>query len=97
MIMFLVLTEYIKGAGEADKYMSEHSAFLDRFYAQGKIIFSGRRNPRTGGAILFNVETEAETEAILEEDPFRRFGVTKCSIYEIVPTKYADGFAQFVH
>lgn len=94
--MFLVLTTYAKGMEEVDKFLPAHSAFLDKYYAQKKIIFSGRRNPRVGGAILFRVETEDEVKAILAEDPFRVNGVTECEYYEIIPTKYDDEFAGFL-
>ena len=94
--MFLVLTKYVKPAEEVDKFLPAHSEFLDKYYAQKKIIFSGRRNPRTGGAIFFNVKDEAEVVSILSEDPFRRHGVTECKIYEIIPTKYDEAFAVFV-
>lgn len=94
--MFLVLTKYVKPMEEVDKFLPAHSEFLDKYYAQKKIIFSGRRNLRTGGAILFNVKDEAEATSILSEDPFRRNGVTKCEIYEIIPTKYDEAFTTFV-
>lgn len=93
--MFMVLTTYVKGMDEVDKFLPAHSAFLDKYYAQKKIIFSGRRNPRIGGAILFKVNTEAEVNAILAEDPFRINGITKCEYYEIIPTKYDEDFTQF--
>lgn len=93
--MFLVLTKYVKGTEDVDKFLPAHSAFLDRYYAQKKIIFSGRRNPRVGGAILFKVATEDEVKAILAEDPFRINGVTECEYYEIIPTKYDEDFAVF--
>lgn len=94
--MFLVLTKYVKPMEEVDKFLPAHSEFLDKYYAQKKIIFSGRRNPRVGGAILFNVKDEAEVASILSEDPFRRNGVTECEIYEIIPTKYDEAFTTFV-
>ena len=90
--MFLVLTKYVKRMEEVDKFLPVQSEFLDKYYAQK----TGRRNPRTGGAILFNVKDEAEVASILSEDPFRRNGVTECEIYEIIPTKYDEAFTTFV-
>lgn len=95
--MFIVLTKYVKSTEDVDKFLPAHSEFLDKYYAQGKVIFSGRRNPRIGGAIMFNVATEVEVMSILSEDPFRRNGITECEIYEIIPTKYADAFKAFVN
>ena len=90
------MTKYAKGTDEVDKYLAAHSAFLDKYYAQEKIIFSGRRNPRIGGAILFNVNTKEEVDAMLSEDPFRQNGITECEYYEIIPTKYDERFAEFI-
>ena len=88
--MFMVITKYVKDIEEVDRWLPAHSAFLDRYYARKKVIFSGRRNPRTGGAILFRVDERAELD-----DPFRINGVTECEVCEIIPTKYDEAFAIF--
>ena len=69
--MFMVITKYVKDIEEVDRWLPAHSAFLDRYYARKKVIFSGRRNPRTGGAILFRVDERAELDAILAEENSR--------------------------
>lgn len=94
--MFLVITEYLKNIEDVEKYLPAHSAFLDKYYAQKKIIFSGRRNPRIGGAIMFNVDSEAEVQSILSEDPFKRNGIAKYELYEFIPTKYDERFSTFI-
>ena len=43
--MFLLLSKYLKPLDEVERLMTEHRAFLDRFYREGKVVFSGPREP----------------------------------------------------
>lgn len=95
-IMFLVLLEYKKPLEEVEKWMTDHVNFLEQYYARGKFIFSGRKNPRTGGIILVYNVSRDELDRILDEDPFNRNGIAEYSITEFIPTKYAGGFEKFV-
>lgn len=94
--MFLVVTEYQKGVEEIERFLPAHSAFLEQYYQQKKVVFSGRRNPRVGGMILFNVGTEQEVEGILAQDPFKQNGIAAYNIMEFIPTKYDERFACFL-
>jgi len=94
--MFLIDLTYKKPLSEVDKYLEEHAAFLDKYYAQGKFIFSGRKNPRTGGLILVQHCDGEELKKIISEDPFNKHGIASYSVQEFVPTKYAEGFSSFV-
>lgn len=90
--MFLVLTEYIRPIEEIERFLPDHSAHLERYYALGRIIFSGRLEPRTGGIILFASEDRTEVEEIIQNDPFRIRGCATYRIIEFIPTKCAEGF-----
>ena len=94
--MFLIDLTYIKPLSEVDKYLEEHSAFLNKYYAQGKFIFSGRKNPRTGGLILVQHCDGEEIKKIIAEDPFNKHDIARYSVQEFIPTKYADAFSSFV-
>ena len=65
--MFLVLLKYVKALSEVDTHLDEHVEFLDKHYAARKFIFSGRRNPRVGGVILVNSDSEAEVRGIIQD------------------------------
>lgn len=95
--MFLVLTTYAKPIEEIEKFLPAHSAHLDDYYKSKKIIFSGRRNPRTGGIILFNVGSKEEVLEIIQKDPFRQNGCADYEITEFIPTKYDEDFGRFVN
>ncbi len=68
--MFIVNLKYIKPITEVEKYLPNHILFLDKYYKAEKFICSGRKNPRTGGIIICNVEDINEVNYILSEDPF---------------------------
>ncbi len=94
--MFLVLLKYVKALSEVDTHLDEHVEFLDKHYAARKFIFSGRRNPRVGGVILVNSDSEAEVRGIIQDDPFHRHQVAEYEVIEFTPTKYDERFRGFV-
>ena len=85
--MFIANLTYVKEISEIDRFINEHNAFLDRFYAADKFICSGRKVPRTGGIILINAKNRAELDEIIAQDPFFQNGVAKYEIIEFTPTK----------
>lgn len=94
--MFILLVNYKKSLGEVEKKLAAHREYLDKYYALRKFIFSGRRNPRTGGCILCRAESEAEVRGIMKEDPFYTQGIAEYEIIDVTLTKYAPGFEQFL-
>lgn len=94
--MFIVSLSYKKDISEVEKFIELHVQFLIKQYADKKIIFSGRKNPRTGGVILFrNVDKEELTD-ILNQDPFYQNEIADYDITEVIPTKYDEDFACFI-
>ncbi|MEK1830304.1 YciI family protein [Priestia megaterium] len=69
-IYVFVLVNYVKPIEVVEEFLESHVTFLDKYYEQKKFIISGRRNPRTGGAILVNSTSKDEVEKIVSEDPF---------------------------
>jgi uncharacterized protein YciI len=94
--MFLLLSRYVKPLDEVDRWLPEHRAFLDRHYAAGHFIVSGPVEPRTGGVIVVADMDRAAVEAMLEEDPFAREGVSEYEIVEFRPTKSSPAVGAFV-
>ena len=94
--MYIVSLNYIKEVSEVEKYLEEHVKFLEKYYEMEKFICSGRKNPRTGGVILLNVESLAEVEKIILEDPFNINEIAEYEITEFFPTKYNKNFKIFV-
>lgn len=95
--MFIIHVNYIKPLSEVDKYIADHTKFLDKQYANNKFIVSGRRNPRTGGIILASISDRKELEHIVSEDPFFAHQIAEYDIIEFFPTKFDEGFKKFIN
>lgn len=94
--MFIANLTYIKPLSEVEKHLDEHIAFLEKYYQAKKFICSGRKNPRTGGIILFHAKDAAEAEKIIQEDPFKMNGIASYEIIEFYPTKYISDFKTLI-
>lgn len=85
--MFVVSLHYVCEIQEVEQHLEDHVAFLDREYANGTFLASGRKNPRTGGVILARAESQTQLESILTQDPFYQHGLAEYEITEFVPTR----------
>jgi uncharacterized protein YciI len=94
--MFILSLSYKKDLSEVEKWMEAHVQFLDKYYAAKKFIFSGRKNPRTGGIILVRDVDRETLSTIIKEDPFYQNELADYDITEVIPTKYDADFASFV-
>lgn len=91
------MLNYIKPLEELDKYMKPHLEFLDKYYSMKKLVFTGKKNPRTGGVIVSNVETKEEINEIIKEDPFYIHNLAEYEIVEMIPTKWDERFSCFIN
>ena len=80
--MFVIELTYQAELSEIDARMKAHVAFLNKHYAAGTFLISGRKIPRDGGIILAVGKTKAELESILAEDPFHKHGLAEFRIIE---------------
>jgi len=94
--MFLLLSRYVKPLPEVERWLPDHRAFLDRHYAAGHFVVSGPLEPRTGGVIVVGDMDRSAVEAMLEEDPFAREGVSEYEIVEFRATKSAPAVSAFI-
>ncbi|NQY64786.1 MAG: GTP cyclohydrolase [Alteromonadaceae bacterium] len=94
--MFVVSLTYKKELSEVDQHISGHIAYLEKYYAQGSFIVSGRKVPRSGGVILVNVPNRSALDKILKEDPFYIADVANYDVTEFTPTMAGQGFESFL-
>lgn len=80
--MFLIELTYKVPLTRIDAHMKAHVAFLEKHYAAGHFLVSGRKIPREGGIILATGTTRDEMQAIIENDPFVRQGLADFRIVE---------------
>jgi uncharacterized protein YciI len=93
--MFVISLHYIKDLSQVDRFVAEHRQFLQRHFAAGRFLMSGRKEPRTGGVIIARGESLAEIEAIVREDPFHREQIARYEITRFTPTMTAAAFDEF--
>ena len=59
-----------------------HKLYLEQEYQSGKLMFGGRKVPRTGGLLISRHTSEDELKQVLDLDPFVRSGAVNYSITE---------------
>ena len=89
--MFIVTLTYLKPVEEIDALMHDHVAWLQKGYAEGLFIASGRRVPRTGGVILARSGDEQALHARLAQDPFVIHGAARADVVEFTASMTAPG------
>ncbi len=80
--MFIIELVYKADLAEIDHHMKAHMAFLNKYYAAGTFLVSGRKIPREGGIILAVGDSRERIEAIAREDPFCARGLADVRIIE---------------
>ena len=80
--MFVIELIYKVPLAEIDAHMKAHMAFLNKYYASGHFLVSGRKIPRDGGIILAVGNSREEVETIVKEDPFCSRGLADFRIVE---------------
>ncbi|HEY9723000.1 MAG TPA: YciI family protein [Oscillatoriaceae cyanobacterium] len=94
--MFLVLLRYTGALDTVDALLHDHRAFLERHYASGRFMLSGRRVPRVGGVILARGDDEDALREVLREDPFHVAGVAEYELIQVAPTMAHSAIAEQV-
>ena len=80
--MFVIELIYKADLARIDAHMAAHVAFLNKYYASGNFLVSGRKIPRDGGIILAVGRNRETIEAIVREDPFVARGLADVRIVE---------------
>ena len=88
--MFVIELTYKTPLTEIDAHMRAHMKFLNKYYASGHFLISGRKIPRDGGIILAVGESREQIEAIVREDPFCARGLADFSVIEFRASQHAD-------
>ena len=91
--MFAVILTYRVDFPQIDPHVGAHLEWLDRGYAAGHFVMSGRRQPRTGGVIIARQMDRSSLDRILDSDPFRQHGLADYDIVEFVASKVHPDFA----
>jgi uncharacterized protein YciI len=85
--MFIINLHYIVPLEKLDAHMSDHVAFLKKYYKLNVFIASGRKVPRTGGIILALAKSKEEVEQIISEDPFYTLKLAEFTVTEFLTSQ----------
>ena len=88
--VFVIELTYTAELSEIDAAMKAHVAWLDRHYAAGTFLVSGRQVPREGGIILACGTDRAAIEAIVRDDPFVARGLATARVIQFRASQRAD-------
>jgi uncharacterized protein YciI len=88
--MFVIELIYKADLTEIDAHMAAHVRYLNKYYAAGHFLVSGRKIPRDGGVILAVGQSRQQIEAIASEDPFCVRGLAEVRIIEFRASQRAD-------
>jgi len=90
--MFVIELIYTASLADIDAHMRAHVKFLEKHYAAGTFIVSGRKIPRDGGIIIAAGKGRKEIEAIIAADPFVAGGLADFRIIEFRASQKAEEF-----
>jgi uncharacterized protein YciI len=90
--MFVIELIYKAPLADIDAHMRAHVKFLEKHYAAGTFIVSGRKIPRDGGIIIAAAKSREEIEAIIAADPFIAGGLADFRIIEFRASQKAEEF-----
>lgn len=94
--MYIIELTYKVSTDVIDEQMALHMAYLEKYYASGHFLASGRKEPRDGGIILAVASNRKRVEEIINEDPFKQKGLADYRIIEFRATKNVKAYSAFV-
>jgi uncharacterized protein YciI len=92
--MFIIELIYKVDLARIDAHMAAHVEFLNKYYAAGNFLVSGRKRPRDGGIIIAVGTSRQQIEAIAHEDPFCTQGLADVRIIEFRASQRAHDIQQ---
>jgi uncharacterized protein YciI len=80
MRMFVLISRFQQPLEEINRHLAPHSEWVERHYASGRFLVSGRRTPPVGGVIVARAASEEEIQDVLAADPLQQLGLV---VYEV--------------
>ena len=94
--MFLVDMHFTDMTKITPVLTEQHKQYLHQQYQTNKLMFGGRKVPRTGGILISMHASEAELVSMLAADPFIKSGAVHYEITEFVPVMAAAAYADLI-
>lgn len=90
--MFLVDMTFTDVTKATPELTVQHRDYLAAEYANGNLMFGGRKEPRTGGILLSKHSSEQALRDVLNNDPFVKNGIVECVITTFEPVMAAEQY-----
>jgi uncharacterized protein YciI len=94
--MFIIELIYKASLDEIDAHMKAHMVFLNKHYAVGDFIMSGRKVPREGGIIIATGDDKKKINKIIKQDPFYKHKLADYKVIEFLASQSAEGIKAFI-
>jgi uncharacterized protein YciI len=75
---------------------SKHKHYLEQEYQSNKLMFGGRKVPRSGGILISQHENKDLLELVLKSDPFIISGAATYTITEFIPVMASKGYENII-
>ena len=83
--MFIINFNFIKSMEEVNNFTESHRKYVSKQYENGTFIIGGPKDPRNGGIVIANSDSEKELREILEKDPLIIQKVAEYSLTKFSP------------
>ncbi|TWG26513.1 YciI family protein [Actinoplanes teichomyceticus] len=70
-----MISTYQKPLADVDQARDQHLAYIADLEERGLAVTAGRQEPPTGGIILLDVDTEAQAQELIAQDPYVQQGL----------------------
>ncbi len=94
--MFLVDMNFTDIEKVTAELTQQHRDHLAKEYENNKLMFGGRKEPRTGGIIISLHSEEQELRKMLDSDPFVCQGLVNYSITKFTPVMASEQYAELL-
>jgi len=94
--MYLVDMNFVDMAKITPELTDKHKSYLEQEYKSNKLVFGGRKVPRTGGILISQHASEKELKDVLNSDPFVISGAVDYTITEFIPVMAAKAYANML-
>ncbi len=94
--LFIIILKYVVEVEKITDLRKAHLKYLDKYYATGVFLASGRQNPRSGGVIIAKSTSREKLYEILSEDPFHQHLCAEYQTIEFEPNKATKAFRSFL-
>ena len=84
-MLYTIVLSYTRPMPEIAEHLESHKTWLITHVQQGRIIFAGPLEPRTGGLILASCSSQDELDQMMAQDSFITGQVAEYKSYASTP------------